>query len=104
MWRAPIRRPLSLSSTLSSAPAVEDKGDPYAIERSLLLAAYSHGVVHLLGRADLKAAPGRGPGALGKRIVINGLYSFLTRNSRSASADYRLPSETLIEMTVQYQV
>lgn len=84
---------------------MEENVDHFAAERNLLLAAYSHGVVHLLGRAELKAPPhGSGITAWIKRFVIDGLYAFLVANSRPAAADYGLPIDTLLEMRVRYQV
>ena len=89
----------------------EKNADPFAKERARLLSAYSHGVVHLLGRAELKAKSLSGKQGVGaraqnvfKQFMINKMYWFLTTNTRSASADYHLPDDTMIELTVKYKV
>ena len=85
--------------------AAAENVDRFASDRNLLLAAYSHGVVHLLGRAELKASTTKSSlGAWTKRFIIDGIYAFLVANSRPASADYSLPIDTLLEMRVRYQV
>ena len=76
--------------------------DIIATEQDLLFTAYSHGIVHLLGRVELRV-PRESNNSL-KRFVINTVYDFLSRNSKSASADYRIPEDNVLEMSVRYEV
>lgn len=88
-----------------SCTAAFKNNDTLAAEKGLILTAYSHGLVHLIGRADLKAS-GKEKKVTGvfRRFVINSMYAFLSSNSRPAAADYNIPMETMLETRSRYEV
>lgn len=81
--------------------------DKFSKERSLLLTAYGHGVVHLLARSELRAAKHLKKQNFGqwiKSFIVDVVYHFLVVNTRPASADYQLPSDTLLEVSTIYEI
>lgn len=86
---------------------MEKAKDEVADERILLRAAYEHGVVHLLARAELRAEivpeTNRICRTL-KKFVVEGMYRTMVVNTRPAAAEYNLPLETLLELRTVYEV
>ncbi|KAI3432754.1 hypothetical protein D9Q98_004295 [Chlorella vulgaris] len=73
----------------------------YALEREALLRAQSEGVVYVVGRSALRAAPDSG---LIKRLLLEGAYGFLAAACRPSSAAWGLPPAGLLQVGVDYEV
>ena len=92
---------------IHSAVTMEKAKSEATEERMQLLAAYEHGCVHLLCRADLNAEIVPNANRIHrsvKKFLIEGVYRTMVVNTRSASAAYKLPIETVLEFHSVYEV
>ena len=66
-----------------------------------LMEARESGVAYIIGQSHMRAKPGS---SMVKKLVINVVYEFLRRNSRSSSLVLSVPHQSSIEVGMMYQV
>ena len=63
--------------------------------------AVKAGIVHLVGETDVMAREGS---SLGKRIVIDYAYSFLSKNLRETTKVFDIPHERMVKVGMIYHL
>eukprot|EP00879_Flechtneria_rotunda_P016144 GHRR01016888.1.p1 GENE.GHRR01016888.1~~GHRR01016888.1.p1 ORF type:complete len:883 (+),score=297.21 GHRR01016888.1:1137-3785(+) len=89
------------SSTDSSPPSLSAAQVTALREAVRLLEDYQLRWVHCIGRAALKVLPG---GSIAHRVLLGGLYRFLSDNSRQVTAAWSIPTSNLIELGMDIEI
>ena len=63
--------------------------------------AWNSGVVHLIGEGEVVASKGA---SIGKRILINYVYNFLTRNLRQSNEVFDIPHKRMLKVGMIYEL
>ncbi|KAF3947716.1 hypothetical protein CMV_026185 [Castanea mollissima] len=63
--------------------------------------AWNSGVVHLIGEGEVVASKGA---SIGKRILIDYVYNFLTRNLRQSNEVFDIPHKRMLKVGMIYEL
>ncbi|KQJ99655.1 potassium transporter 19 [Brachypodium distachyon] len=70
-------------------------------EKRFIDAEAERGVVYLMGEANVAAAPGS---SLMKKIVVNYVYTFLSKNLRESHKALSIPKDQLLKIGITYEI